>query len=293
MVGGELKFTQTLPKWNQLTLGSEFRRNLRQNFNNYDLDPLAPNLDIRQNSTLWGLYFQDEVAVGKGLVLNVGARHDRYPNFGGTTNPRLALIYSPREKTAFKFLYGEAFRAPSVYELYYEIEGFKSNPSLKPEKIRTYEIVWEHYIGDRFRMTTSGFHYDVRDLMDQFTDDDGDLIFRNSGRVRAKGLEMELEKKWARGLESRVSYTFQDAKPQAGELFSNSPRHLGVVRLSAPLGQDLPFLRDRTWTRDWRPEGGAQFIIGFGRANPGSSHRRSCFHLTGFTQVADTSQKAV
>ncbi len=235
--GGELKFTKTLPKWNKLTLGSEFRRNWRQDFLNYDLDPLAPNLDIRQNSTLWGLYLQDEIALRKDLALSVGVRHDRYPNFGGTTNPRLALIFTPREKSAFKFLYGEAFRAPSVYEIYYEIEGFKSNPGLKPEKIRTYEIVWEHYLGDRFRMTTSGFHYGVRDLIDQFTDVDGDLIFRNSGRVNANGVEMELEKNWAWGLESRLSYTFQDAKPQAGEAFSNSPKHLGVLRLSAPLAR--------------------------------------------------------
>ncbi|MCI0568384.1 MAG: TonB-dependent receptor, partial [Acidobacteria bacterium] len=235
--GGELRFAQALPKWNRLTLGSELRRNLQQDFINYDLDPLSPNLDLRQDSTLLGLYLQDEITLGKGLALNLGVRHDHYSTFGGTTNPRLALIYSPREKTAFKFLYGEAFRAPSVYEIFYEVEGSKSNPGLKPEKIRTYEIVWEHYVGDRLRITASGFHYGVRDLIDQFTDPDGDTIFMNAGRVRTKGLEMEFEKNWAWGLESRLSYTFQDAKPQGGELFTNSPKHLGVVRLSAPLAK--------------------------------------------------------
>jgi iron complex outermembrane receptor protein len=239
--GGEVKFIQTLPGWNKLTLGSEYRRNLRQNLKNYDLDPPALYLDIRKKSTVWGLYFQDEVWVRKDLVLNLGLRHDRYPTFGGTTNPRLALIYSPLEKAAFKFLYGEAFRAPSVYEVFYQVEGFKPNAALRPEKIRTFEIVWEQYVGERFRLSASGFHYGVRDLIDQVLDSNGDLIFLNSARVDAKGVEMELEKKWAWGLESRLSYAYQDAALQNGGPLSNSPKHLGLINVSAPLAKRKAF----------------------------------------------------
>ena len=56
----------------------------------------------------------------------------------------MALIYQPFEKTTLKALYGQAFRAPNVYELYYRDGGLseKANPKLKPEKIQTYELLW-------------------------------------------------------------------------------------------------------------------------------------------------------
>ena len=37
-----------------------------------------------------------------------------------TLNPRAAVIYRPREDMALKLLAGRAFRAPNVYELYYQ-----------------------------------------------------------------------------------------------------------------------------------------------------------------------------
>jgi outer membrane receptor protein involved in Fe transport len=76
--------------------------------------PEAPDVDDQRQSKLWALYFQDEFQILKNLILNAGVRHDQYETFGGTTNPRIALIYNPFQKTAIKLLYGEAFRPPSV-----------------------------------------------------------------------------------------------------------------------------------------------------------------------------------
>ena len=93
------------------------------------------------------------------MILNVGLRHDDYDTFGGTTNPRLALIYRPLEPTTIKFLYGRAFRAPSPYELYYNDGNVtsKANPDLEPETIETYELVLEQFLGIGFRLTASLF----------------------------------------------------------------------------------------------------------------------------------------
>ena len=67
------------------------------------------------------------------LSSSLGLRHDRSSEFGSINNPRAALIYKPlAEKLAFKFLYGSAFRQPSVFELH---STFRGNLDLKPEKI--------------------------------------------------------------------------------------------------------------------------------------------------------------
>ena len=63
------------------------------------------------------LYAQDELRIASRLTLNAGVRYDHYSTFGGTTNPRLALIYRPAGKTTLKLLYGDAFSAPDVYEI--------------------------------------------------------------------------------------------------------------------------------------------------------------------------------
>ena len=242
--GGELKLAKTLFERHTLTLGSEFRHNLQQDQINYDVTPFFQNLDDRRSSTIWGVYVQDEIALRKDLLLNAGVRHDRYATYGGTTNPRLGLIYTPFEKTTLKLLYGSAFRPPNAYELFYTDQTTsKPNPSLRAETIQTYEVVWEQYFGKRFRVAASGFHYNIGGLINQQADPaDGLSVYRNIERINAEGLELELEKKWAWGLEGGLTYTFQDAKSQTfGGHLTNSPRHLGRFNLSVPLVKEKLF----------------------------------------------------
>jgi iron complex outermembrane receptor protein len=153
-------------------------------------------------------------------------------------------VYSPSEKTIFKALYGTAFRAPNVYELYYEVSGTnKANPDLKPEKIKTYELVYEQYIGNFLMGSISGFYYTIQDLITQTTDAvDNTLVFTNADKVEAKGIEIELDGKWPSGFEGRVSYSIQNAKNKAtGKTLTNSPAQLVKLNLIAPLVREQLF----------------------------------------------------
>jgi iron complex outermembrane receptor protein len=147
------------------------------------------------------------------------------------------LIYEPLKKTVFKLLYGTAFRAPNVYELFYQGAGNKSNPDLKPETIQTFELVWEQYLGNHFRGVASAFSYKINNLINQQVDsEDGLLVYRNTDQIEARGLEFEIEGKWPNLVEGRVSYTFQDTKDrETGTGLTNSPRHLAKLNLSFPL----------------------------------------------------------
>jgi iron complex outermembrane receptor protein len=235
--GAEVKVTKQLFERHRFTLGGQYEDHFRQDQKNYDEFPYSLSLDDKENSKLSALYIQDEFKILQNLILSAGIRYDHYSTFGGTTNPRLALIYQPFDKTTFKLLYGRAFRAPNVYEFYYHAYPNKSNPALKPETIQTYELIWEQYLGNHLRGVASAFYYKINDLISQEVDPkDGLLVYQNADQIEAKGLEFEIEGKWPDLVEGRISYTFQDTKNrETGTGLTNSPKHLTKLNLNFPL----------------------------------------------------------
>ncbi|MGH9632351.1 MAG: TonB-dependent receptor plug domain-containing protein [Bryobacteraceae bacterium] len=242
--GSEIKASRKLKAKHTLTLGTEYRNNFRQDQMNYDKDPFIQYLDDRRSSANWAFYVQDEYAIHRKLIFNAGLRFDHYDTFGGTTNPRLGLIYNPFEETTVKLLYGHAFRAPSFYELFWwQNEASKANPRLNPETINTPELVLEQRLGKHIQLTAAGFYYAIDGLITQKTDPaDNLLVYQNLDKIQTKGLELELEGKWASGVEGRVAYTLQDGKNlQTGSKLRNSPRDVAKFNLSVPLARNKLF----------------------------------------------------
>lgn len=239
--GAEAKLTGRYDR-HRLVFGAEYQDNFRQDQKNYDLDPAALYLDSKQRSNRRGLYVQDEMTLGRGLLLNAGLRYDHYSTAGDTFNPRLALIYSPGDATSLKFLYGTAFRAPNAYELYYAAPGLgsKASENLKPEEITSYEFVVEHRFQPNFRLTTSVYRNEIRNLISEMVDPaDGLTVFRNTGKVESKGAEFEVERAWADDTRLRASYAWQITREQAsGAELENSPRHLAKFNYSWPMFGD-------------------------------------------------------
>ncbi len=242
--GAELQYIAKLIEKHKIIAGAEYRGNIKQDQGNYDEEPYVQYLNDKRKSKNWAMYLQDEFAVFKHLILNLGLRYDHY-DIGENTSPRFALIYNPVKKTSFKLIYGEAFRVPNTYELFYQDNGIsqKANPELKPEKIKTYELVYEQYFGDNLRSSVSGFYYKIHNLISQ-VDDPVDvnpfgepfLIFQNVEEIEAKGIELELEGKWADKLEGRISYTYQETKDkQSGDTLTNSPKHLAKLNVIIPI----------------------------------------------------------
>jgi outer membrane receptor for ferrienterochelin and colicins len=235
---GEFQVTRIFAGRHHITVGTEWRYSYKANQLNYDETEYHLYLDSRRKPTDTGTYLQGELAATDNILLSAGVRYDNYSTFGGTTNPHIGVVYSPWKKTTAKLLYGHAFRAPNLYELYYQDNASsKGNENLQPEKIRTFELVLEQFLGRKFRVAGSAYKYRVRDQITQTLDPiDGLLTFINSGNVNAQGIEMELEAKDWGGIDSRISYAVQRAvRKQGAALLPNSPQHLIQLNLFKPL----------------------------------------------------------
>jgi iron complex outermembrane receptor protein len=153
------------------------------------------------------------------------------------------LIYNLNQ-TSVKLLYGEAFRTPNVYEQFYSTSVFsRANTHLKPENIRTYELVVEHYLGSHLRASAAGYYYTIDGLISQRLDPgDGLAVFQNAGDLEAKGLELGLDGKWESGLEGRLGYAVQLAEDRHTlRALTNSPQHMLKTNLILPLLPDKLF----------------------------------------------------
>ena len=242
--GAEVKLVKTVFGKHKLVLGGEYQKNRQQSQTNFDEAPFASYLDDRRSSRRIGLYLQDEYAVRDDWLLNAGLRYDNYSSIGATFNPRLAAIHKWDKNTVVKLLYGTAFRAPNAYESFYAFPGQQiGNPALRPEKIKTWEAVVERYLPGNWRLTATGYSYNVDGLISQVPVADpatgGVLLqYQNLGNVNARGVEFEAEHSSSSGAKLRASFTAQTARDDTGARLSNSPKHLAKLNYSIPLSGD-------------------------------------------------------
>lgn len=240
-LGGEAQVSKPLFQQHRVTVGTEYRHDFMLDQRNLDVGgPTYLNANDTANTV--GAYVQDEYSILHNLILNAGARYDWFSTFGDTVNPRVALIYSPCTNSTFKAIYGQAFRAPTAYELYYVAPGYVSSEHLKPETIHSYELDYDQVLNPHLKLAASVFYYDVDDLISFGLDANGNSTFGNLASATSQGGEIELDGNWAKGWRAQLSYTYADARDGAtDQRLSNSPEHLAKFNLTAPLWQEKVF----------------------------------------------------
>ncbi len=167
-----------------------------------------------------------DIVPSKAFKLSVGARLDYYSsiasfNFLDSFNPRVAVIVKPTKDDTIKFLGGKAFRAPSVYELYYQApQQFRSGSvclptdptnssgqavcDLTPEQIYSGEIEYSHRFSPTVTGLISGYANYVSNLIELDNLTDGSGVTKNEYRnsvnpVFVIGGEAEVRREWRQG----------------------------------------------------------------------------------------------
>lgn len=182
------------------------------------------------------LYLQDEWSFAKDWTLTAGLRHDRYSDFGGTTNPRLALVWEARQDVTAKLLYGRAFRAPSFVELHAAANPVAlGNPNLQPERIATAEASVNWRLRADLEATLSVFRHEIRDVI---AIPAGGTTYRNGDRQSGRGGEFELRWQATAKLGLLGHYAYQKNIDEAtGHDAGYAPHHHLYVRADWRLPQ--------------------------------------------------------
>ena len=179
------------------------------------------------------LYAQDEWNFAKDWTLTAGVRHDRYSDFGGTTNPRLALVWDATLDLTAKLLYGRAFRAPSSDEQYSTNPVTNGNPSLKPETIQTLEAAFSWQARRDTQLNLSLFRYEAQDLIRAVVNPAPAVgaTSQNVGKLHGSGMEMEAVWDAGRSVRLTGSYSYQQSIDDAsGKDAGYAPHHHFYVR---------------------------------------------------------------
>lgn len=205
------------------------------------------------------VYAQDEWAFTKDWYLTAGVRHDQYSDFGGTTNPRLALVWETAYNLTSKLLYGRAFRPPSFSELYNTTNPVLiGNPNLKPETNQSTELAFVWQATTNLQANLNLFHYLWKDILRP----DSSNIMQNAGNQHGDGFETELVWDASASLRLSGNYAQQHSIDEAtNQDAGNAPRHHVYARADwrfVPrwtLDTQLNYVADRKRTPgDTRPD---------------------------------------
>ncbi|HWF19161.1 MAG TPA: TonB-dependent receptor [Verrucomicrobiae bacterium] len=223
--GSELELNKQVWEKHTLTVGAEYRDDFHQE---QDITGQPSVMLTRQS---YGVYGQGDFELLANLHLEAGVRYDKSTDFPSAVTPRLALIYHPFTNSTIKAIYGTAFRTPNFSEL--------SDPrfrDINPERISTYELIYEQQIGPHVRSSLSGFY----NKMDN-------LIVFNSGsftniNAETEGVELALEGVFADGIRGRASYSYQHTRDETlSWSMPDSPSHMVKLNLSVPVWQEKIF----------------------------------------------------
>lgn len=236
--GLEGSLTWDLAPWHRLVIGSEANWYTAAHYS-AALDGVAYNISNVPFSN-YSVYGQSEIRFHR-VILYSGLRQDWGAAGNDAMSPRLGLVLSPDSRTNIKVLWGTAFRAPNAYETSFKSRSHEVS-AVKPEKVRTAEVVANRRLSRQLIVRAAAFHSDIVDLLDLVDDSVTGLThFSNVEKAHSVGGDVELLWRHA-GSEAHIGYAYSDAESN-GQRLTNSPAHLVRLRTGTRLSShtDLAF----------------------------------------------------
>ncbi len=201
-----------------------------------------------ENRNVNSLFLQDQWNIVPEVNLTAGGRYDDYSDFGSAISPNVSLAWRPGAWT-LRGGYGEAFRAPSMMELYADYSLAKKrrvgNPDLDAETSRTLEAA----LGRRFgngRVELVVFHTDAEELIEKYFVQTNPTIesYRNIDKAEIDGVELTWHYRPAGTWQLNGSVEHLDARDaETGEPLTHRADFTIKMEASLRIGQGTYRLR--------------------------------------------------
>ena len=187
----------------------------------------GPNLEA-VSYDMTSLFAQDVWSMGNALTLVLGARWDDTDQWGSEISPRANLGWRVSDTVEIQAGYGEAYRQPSVGELFYPFSG---NADLKPETSDSFEVglVWGGQGRTSPRLHFSAFSTDIDNLI---VFDYVNYSLQNIGKAEINGFEAALDTVYSDALNSHLQVTWLDTSDGFGNELLRRPEWSGAYTLS-------------------------------------------------------------
>ena len=196
------------------------------------------NASSHGNTQTQAIYVQDKWQFNPKWALTLGAREEFWEATDGSNqsglvvanyqdksankfSPKISLSFEPQPAWGFRAAFGQAFRFPTVTELYQQLANgsniLVNNPNLKPEEVLSAELTAEHRFANGL-VRVSAFNEHKYDALLSQTNiasvGTATSYVQNVDHIRTYGLEMATE--WQdviiSGLDLHANATWTDAK---------------------------------------------------------------------------------
>jgi outer membrane receptor protein involved in Fe transport len=244
-IGGEQRFVFTPIAALRITAGGEVVGHVQAKQSSTDETGAGPSFDTP--FVVAAGYALADLTPAKAIKISAGARLDYYSNlqsfdFLGAFNPRIAVVAKPYARGNVKLLAGKAFRAPSVYELFYASPPQQiASQNLRPEQVFSGELEFTHAFSPTVKATAAGYVNYVTQLVELVDAPNmpGLLQYQNAPvPVLIPGFELELRREWRQGWMIGASYSYAHASyldaPDRRDV-PNSLEHLASLKAAVPV----------------------------------------------------------
>lgn len=250
--GAEARVIFTPRPWARLTVGAEGQIHPEATLLGHESDAGATYLDADQPYKFGAAYGLVEASPLSFLRVSGGVRVDVYEEFT-TVLPRAGLIIKPVTGGVLKVLGGRAFRAPSIYELYYSDGGISQIPAvngagrtLQPESVYSGEVEYSQRFLEDWVALGAVHASHVAGIITTRPDAPGSNLVRyvnSEDPALALGGDVELRREWRHGWMLSAMYGYQRTvfldRSLDNPRLINAPEHLASFRAVLPAVRDL------------------------------------------------------
>lgn len=238
---GGLKASLDVGLGNTLSAGMDFKRNsYDRRYDNYGM--AGSNYgSAGGDAQVWGLFLQDELRLFDGrLMITPGIRYENTSLFNGyaeqlptvtrremarsllrSVTSRIGARLNATDWISFRAAYGEAFRAPTLNELYgasrIGTNTYYGNTELKPERLKSIEAGADITPLDDLRLSVTVYKNHATDYIDNVLIAANTYNKQNLGTVDTSGVEAEAEYSFMDFWRAFVNYQRCDPKLMSGK----------------------------------------------------------------------------
>jgi vitamin B12 transporter len=186
--------------------------------------------DLDRSITNTGYVGQYQLGLLDRLFLTGSVRFDRNDLFDDATTYRLTGAYTfDGTGTKIRASYGTGVKNPTMFELYGYSQNYQSNPNLKPERAKGWDVgIEQPFWNDKAVLDVTYFDQRITDLIQG----SGTTSVNLPSQSTIDGAEIGLTVSPVGGLLLRAAYTFTDGEDSSGAELVRRPKHMASFNVN-------------------------------------------------------------